>query len=197
MGWDCVCVELWPLMGPLSIQQMTHEWIWSSGGMILTGKPEHSERKLSQFHFVYHKLAWTDLGANPYLRGNKPASNRLSYGTANTGVYLCKSLCGVGICSFYVSDFPGCYCIYLPWIAVIFCNKSFQKKSELKEKSLAIAENRTQIVQPGTQLLCWLKYSGCSWYHTAAHQNEIVSILSAWSKIPNFVQISLAEQSQI
>jgi hypothetical protein len=40
MGWDCVSVELRLLMGPPPIPQMTHEWIWSSGGIILTGKTE-------------------------------------------------------------------------------------------------------------------------------------------------------------
>jgi hypothetical protein len=45
MGWDCVSVELRPLTGPFSIPQMIHEWIWSSGGMILTGENRRTRRK--------------------------------------------------------------------------------------------------------------------------------------------------------
>jgi hypothetical protein len=43
--WDeTVPVELRPLTGPLSIPQMIHEWIWSSGGMILTGENRRTLR---------------------------------------------------------------------------------------------------------------------------------------------------------
>jgi hypothetical protein len=36
MEWDSVSVEPRSLKGILSIPQMIHEWIWSSGGIILT-----------------------------------------------------------------------------------------------------------------------------------------------------------------
>jgi hypothetical protein len=45
-------------------------------------KLKDSERNLSQCHFVHYKYHWTDLDANPDLRGEKSATNRLSYGTA-------------------------------------------------------------------------------------------------------------------
>jgi hypothetical protein len=48
------------------------------------GKPKNSEKNLSQFHFVHQKSHWIDLGANPGRRGESPATNRLSHGTANT-----------------------------------------------------------------------------------------------------------------
>jgi hypothetical protein len=38
MWWDYVFVELWLLTVTMSISQMVHEWIWCTGGMILTGK---------------------------------------------------------------------------------------------------------------------------------------------------------------
>jgi hypothetical protein len=48
------------------------------------GKTDNSEKNLSQCHFVYHKshidLTWD---RTPGLRGERPATNRLSHGTAN------------------------------------------------------------------------------------------------------------------
>jgi hypothetical protein len=80
--WDSVSVEVWPLMGPLSVSHMVHEWIWSSGGMILMGKPKNSEINLSWCHFVHNKSHWTDLGMNQGPCGEKLLTNHLSCGTA-------------------------------------------------------------------------------------------------------------------
>jgi hypothetical protein len=44
------------------------------------GKRKNSVKTLSQFHFVHHKSQ----GANTGLRGERPATNRLSHGTANS-----------------------------------------------------------------------------------------------------------------
>jgi hypothetical protein len=39
------------------------------------------EKDLSQCHFGLTNPTWTDLGTKPGLGVNKPATNRLSYGT--------------------------------------------------------------------------------------------------------------------
>jgi hypothetical protein len=48
------------------------------------GKPKNSEKNLSQCHFAHHKSHLIDLGAKPGRRGERPATNRLSHGTALT-----------------------------------------------------------------------------------------------------------------
>jgi hypothetical protein len=56
--------------------------IWSIGGMILTGESRQAWRKACpNTTLSITNPAWTGLGANPGLRGEKPATNRLSYGT--------------------------------------------------------------------------------------------------------------------
>jgi hypothetical protein len=76
MGWDYVSVELRPLRVALSISQMIHGWIWSSGGMTLTLRKTCPSFTLSTTNSIC-----TALGANPGLRGEKQATNRLYYGT--------------------------------------------------------------------------------------------------------------------
>jgi hypothetical protein len=51
------------------------EW-WLAGEIELLGET------LPQYHFVHHKSHMTWPGANPGRRGGKPATNRMSYGTA-------------------------------------------------------------------------------------------------------------------
>jgi hypothetical protein len=53
-------------MGPLSIPQTTHEWTWSSGGMILTGENRRTRRKTcTSATLSTTDPKWTALGANP------------------------------------------------------------------------------------------------------------------------------------
>jgi hypothetical protein len=82
VGWDCLC-GTGPLTDPLSIPQMIHEWIWSSGGMILTGENRRTRRKTCpSVTLSTTNLTWAALGANMGLRREKPATNRLSHGPA-------------------------------------------------------------------------------------------------------------------
>jgi hypothetical protein len=46
------------------------------------GNQKGSEKNLSQCLFIHHRSHWTDPGANPGRRGERPATNRLSHGTA-------------------------------------------------------------------------------------------------------------------
>jgi hypothetical protein len=43
-------------------------------------KRKKSEIDLSQYQFVHQNSTWTDLGANPGLHGERPATNRLRHG---------------------------------------------------------------------------------------------------------------------
>jgi hypothetical protein len=55
----------------------------SDGEVILTGKYRITRRKTCPGATMYTKnLTWTDPGANHGLRGDSPATIRLSYGTA-------------------------------------------------------------------------------------------------------------------
>jgi hypothetical protein len=48
----------------------------------LAGETEVLQENLLQCHFTCQKLARRDVSSNPGLRRKKPATNRLSYGTA-------------------------------------------------------------------------------------------------------------------
>jgi hypothetical protein len=63
---------------------MNMEQRWNDIDM---GKPKDSEKNLTECHFVRHKshMNWPEREPGP--RGEKPATNRLSYGTAEVGLY--------------------------------------------------------------------------------------------------------------
>jgi hypothetical protein len=89
MGWDCVSVELWRLTDPFPIPHMIHEWIWSLDRTIILRENQRTRRETCSSV----ALSTTNpLGANPGLRGEKPATNCLCCGTAasNTISFLRK-----------------------------------------------------------------------------------------------------------
>jgi hypothetical protein len=55
----------------------------SDGGMILTGENRRTRRKTCPSATLFTiNPTWIDPGANPDLRGKRPATNDLSHGTA-------------------------------------------------------------------------------------------------------------------
>jgi hypothetical protein len=50
-------------------------------------KPKYSRKNLSQCQFVHHKSHMDWPGIEPSLRGERPATNRLSHGTALCSYY--------------------------------------------------------------------------------------------------------------
>jgi hypothetical protein len=78
---------LWPPIGllsqPLVIMMIENLVEWRSAG-----ETEVLGENLPQCHFVHHKRHMLCPDANPGRRGGKPATNRLSYGTAK--VYITK-----------------------------------------------------------------------------------------------------------
>jgi hypothetical protein len=60
-------------------------WVWSSRwNENWQGKPKYSEKAYPSATLSTTNPTWPDLGSNPGRRGGKPATNRLSYGTAST-----------------------------------------------------------------------------------------------------------------
>jgi hypothetical protein len=83
-------------LGPLGTS--TTEWLivpapgdcddGEFGGMKIGRRNRSTRRKPALRHFVHHKSHLPDTGSNPGRRGGKPATNRLSYGTAMKWSYL-------------------------------------------------------------------------------------------------------------
>jgi hypothetical protein len=68
-----------PFIHPPDDIWVNMEQRWNDNGR---GKTEEFGENLSQCHFFHHESHMDSLGANPGLWGEKPVSNRLSYGTA-------------------------------------------------------------------------------------------------------------------
>jgi hypothetical protein len=60
-------------------------WLWSSWwNEDWHGKPKYSEKTFPSATLSTTNPTWPDMRSNPGRRGGKPATNRLSYGTAST-----------------------------------------------------------------------------------------------------------------
>jgi hypothetical protein len=61
------------------------QWVWSSRwNENWQGKPKYSEKTGSSATSSTTNRTWPGLGSNPSRSGGKPATNRLSYGTAQS-----------------------------------------------------------------------------------------------------------------
>jgi len=85
IGWEC----LWTAATNMPIFHI-HPPTWymsmeSHGGMILTGVKGRTRRKTCRSATLSTtNPTWTDPAVNPCLRGERPATNRLSHGMAVT-----------------------------------------------------------------------------------------------------------------
>jgi hypothetical protein len=62
-------------------------WLWSSWwNEDWQGKPKYSEKTRPSATLSTTNPTWPDVGSNPGRRGGKPATNRLSYGTAHWSI---------------------------------------------------------------------------------------------------------------
>jgi hypothetical protein len=67
----------------------TDRWTWSSRwNENLKGKPKYSEKTCPSAILYTKNPTWPDLGPNPGHHGEKPATNRLSYGRAYVCMYV-------------------------------------------------------------------------------------------------------------
>jgi hypothetical protein len=82
IGEDYVSIEMQQLSGLLSVSQMIYEWIWSRGGMMTRENRRTRGKTCPNATLSITNPTWTDLDMNPSLRGEKPATNHLSYGIA-------------------------------------------------------------------------------------------------------------------
>jgi hypothetical protein len=72
-------------------------WVWSSRwNENWQGKTKYSEKTCPSATLSTTIPTWPDLGSNPGRRGGKPATNRLSYGTA-----LLRNVCS------HLQDYTG------------------------------------------------------------------------------------------
>jgi hypothetical protein len=77
---DQVPVKLKLQTGPLPIPKMTHQWIWSNSGMILTVENQTTQRTTSAGATLSTtNPTWTALGTHLGNHGEKLAINNLSY----------------------------------------------------------------------------------------------------------------------
>jgi hypothetical protein len=78
-------------MGLLFVTEVIHGYGEPRWNGIDKEKPKNSEKNISSATLSTTNLTWTDPGANAIFHGERPATNRLSHGTAQY-VRPCKEL---------------------------------------------------------------------------------------------------------
>jgi hypothetical protein len=81
------------------------------------GKPKYSEKTFLSATLSTTDPTWPDPGSSPGRLGEKPATNRLSYGAARTYIYTLTSLpiCLLSL-SLFLSSSVSCLCIPLYYV---------------------------------------------------------------------------------
>jgi hypothetical protein len=82
----CTLTIIWPIV----LAPSNKWWVWSSRrNHNWSGKPMNSEKIYPSATLSTTDPIWSGLGANPGRRSGKPATNRMSYGTATPDM-LCR-----------------------------------------------------------------------------------------------------------
>jgi hypothetical protein len=69
--WLRIVREMQLLVAILPILRTTHEWLWNAGGMTADVENLKSSERNPLKSFTTTNLAWTALGVNPDIRGEK------------------------------------------------------------------------------------------------------------------------------
>jgi hypothetical protein len=123
----------------------------SDGGMILTGENLRIRRKTCPSATLSTtNPTWINQGANPGLRGERPATNDLNHGTASTDNYA-------ELCS------PEDIAEYIPYALSVFVEFTLQASLVRVHHSVHIQPIRTGICRPSAVFRCnggyeWWKF---------------------------------------
>jgi hypothetical protein len=111
VGWDWAHLVRRPLIGLLYQPRMIDDDDCGAvGGMrIGRGKPKYSEKTCSSANLYSINPTWLDVGSNPGRAGGKPATNRLSYGTALINGYFSGLLFHLHGCSTILGNLVNIY----------------------------------------------------------------------------------------
>jgi hypothetical protein len=82
VGWGWVYLIRRPLSGLLYQPRMIDDECGNRSNENWQGKPKYSEKTCPSATLSTTNPTWLDLGSNPGRRSDKPATNRLRYGTA-------------------------------------------------------------------------------------------------------------------